>query len=70
MSAETTNMYLTALRNVCNWLVKEKRLSENPVAHIAKLNAATDRRRERRAFTVEELGRILALPKQGPRWRA
>ncbi len=64
-SAETTNMYLTALRNFCNWLVKEKRLSENPVAHIAKLNGAMDRRRERRAFTVEELGKILTAAESG-----
>ncbi len=65
MSPTTMNMYLTALRNFCNWLVREKRLAENSVAYIPKLNAATDRRRERRAFTVEELGRILAAAEKG-----
>ncbi len=60
MSPTTMNMYLTTLRNFCNWLVGEKRLAENPVAYIPKLTAATERRRERRAYTVDELGRILA----------
>ena len=67
MSAETANMYLTALRNFSNWLVKEKRFSENPAAHMAKLNAATDRRRERRPYTTAELGRILAAAEAGPK---
>ena len=66
MSLMTTNHYLAAAKAFCNWLVKEKRLVTNPLEHMRKLNAATDRRRERRAFVIDELGKILAAAKDGP----
>lgn len=65
MAIMTLNHYLAAIKTFCNWLVEEKRLSENPLARILKLNAATDRRRERRSFTIEELGKILAAAESG-----
>lgn len=65
LSAMTLNHYLVVAKTFCNWLVKEKRLSENPLAHLSRLNAAADRRIERRAFTVEELGMILAAAEAG-----
>ena len=62
----TLNHYLAAVKTFCNWLVEKKRLVENPIVHMEKMNAATDRRRERRSFTIEEIGRILAAAESGP----
>ena len=65
MSSETANMYLSALRNFCNWLVREKLLVENPVRHLAKWNAEADRSFERRDYSVDELSRFLAAAAGG-----
>jgi integrase len=65
ISHATLNHYLTVLKTFCNWLVREKRILENPVSYIAKLNAAVDRRLERRAFTLDELQRLLAAAEAG-----
>jgi integrase len=45
---------------------REKRCSDNPVAYLEPLNVQTDRRHDRRAFTLEELKKILAVARQGP----
>ena len=64
-SLETANMYLSALRNFCNWLRSKKRITENPVEFVKKWNAAVDRRRKRRDYTQDELSRLLAAAKDG-----
>ena len=47
-------------------MVKDRRGVENPLAHLDGLNVKTDRRRDRRAFTVEELRRLLDAARNGP----
>lgn len=59
MSAQTSNYYLQAFKQFCNWMVKERRVSESPVAHLTGVNAKLDRRRERRNLTAEELATLL-----------
>ncbi len=66
MSAATINHYIRSAKAFCNWLVQERKLSDNPLRHIAFLNVETDRRLERRAFTLEEIGRLLAAAEAGP----
>ncbi len=66
MSAATCNAYIRAAKGFCGWLMKEKRMSENPLAFWSLLNEKTDRRYERHAFTVEELGKLLAAAEDGP----
>lgn len=66
MALMTTNHYLAAAKAFCNWLAKEKRLMVNPLEHMTKLNAATDRRYERRALLLEEIGRLLKAAGDGP----
>ncbi len=61
----TLNHYLTVAKTFCNWLVKERRLSENPLEYLSKLNAAADRRLERHPYTVEELSRLLTAAEMG-----
>jgi site-specific recombinase XerC len=51
----TSNQYLKAVKQFCRWLVRTKRLAEDPVADIQALNAETDPRHRRRALLAEEL---------------
>ena len=46
-------------------MATEKRLSANPVAHLSKLKAETDRRIERHPYSVEELALVLAAAESG-----
>ncbi len=65
VSIQTSNYYLGAFKQFCKWMVTERRASESPVAHLKKLNAATDRRRKRRALSVEECRKLIAAARNG-----
>ncbi|MBL9118589.1 MAG: hypothetical protein JNL80_01595, partial [Phycisphaerae bacterium] len=58
LSAATRNNYRTSLVAFLNWCVKTGRLGQNPLKHVAAADAKSDRRRERRALTEEELLRL------------
>jgi integrase len=60
LSVQTTNYYLSHLKSFCHWLVKDRRLAENPFLHLEGGNARLDRRHDRRELTAVELGRLLA----------
>ena len=66
LSAATRTEYLISLRAFCNWAVKTGRLTSNPVAGIGKADASSDRRRVRRALTVDEVGRLLDAARRRP----
>jgi integrase len=66
ISAQTFNFYLQACKQFCRWAVRDRRALENPLAHLEGLNVKTDRRRDRRPFTVEELRRLLDAARTGP----
>jgi integrase len=55
----TLNQYLQAARTFLNWCVKVDRLAGNPLARIQKVDPTADIRRERRALTLDEIGRLL-----------
>lgn len=55
MSVQTSNYYVGAVKQFCRWMVKARRASQSPLEHLSKLNAATDRRHERRALSVDEV---------------
>src|SRR5438094_140072 len=59
-SVQTTNDYLSALKSFGRWLVKDRRLGENPFAHLEGGNARVDRRHDRRELEIDELRRLLA----------
>ena len=46
----TCNYYLGAAKQFCRWMVWNGRSTQNPLEHLRKLNAATDRKRERRTL--------------------
>lgn len=61
----TLNAYLAAAKTFCGWLVAERVLAVNPIAYLRKRNEDVDRRRERRAFTLEELELVAAAAEAG-----
>ena len=63
-SARTANGYRVAWLGFCNWAVKNDRLVTNPFADIDAYDQVSDRRTERRAFTDEELSRLLDAARQ------
>ena len=66
ISAQTFNFYLQAIKQLCRWMIKDRRVNESPVSHLDGLNVKTDRRRDRRALSVNELCRLLTTTRQGP----
>jgi len=66
ISAQTSNFYLTALKQFCRWMVKHQRALTNPVDHLEPLNVKVDRRRDRRALTVDEVKKLLNATASGP----
>ena len=48
-------------------MILDGRASESPVAHLARINAKTDRRHNRRALEPDEVRRLLESTSRGPR---
>ena len=61
LGKKTSNHYLTAIKGFCAWLVREKRLQENPLVHSSRLNAEVDVRVERRPVTHAEFERLIEV---------
>ena len=62
----TINRKLGALKSFSRWLWETERIRTDPMVQVHKLNGQTDRRRRRRAFTEDEIGRLLAAAEHGP----
>ena len=65
ISAQTFNYYVSALKQFCTWMVRERRAAESPVSHLTRLNARADRRYERRSLSPEEARRLLSAARTG-----
>jgi hypothetical protein len=44
------------------WMMRNRRAGESPLAHLKGPNVRTDRRHDRTAFEIEEVQRLLAKP--------
>jgi len=66
ISIQTSNYYLTAVKGFCRWMVKDQRATQNPIDHLENLNANTDRKRIRRALSVDELIKLLTKTASQP----
>lgn len=64
-SPRTSNLWQASAKAFLNWMVEDKRLTVNPLANLEPINESTDIRRDRRAFTVDELERLLATAQRG-----
>ncbi len=67
ISVKSSNHYLTAAKALLNWMVREKLTTENPLAHVPKLQV-TDRARKyvRRALEPDEAARLLDVAGNAP----
>ena len=67
ISYRRSNGYLATAKSFCAWMVERGYAIESPLKHLKPLNVELDRRRERRAGTVEELLQLLETAVGGPR---
>jgi len=65
-SNRTSNFYLQAARQFCRWAVRSGIATEDPLRVISPLNPESDRRRERRALSADELAALLAKTEEQP----
>jgi integrase len=65
LSARSVNQHRAAAIAFLEWCVQNNRTPDNPLKIVTKLDENRDRRRVRRAFTADELSRLLeAAPKR------
>jgi len=66
MGIKTSNHYLSAFKEFCNWLVRDGHTPSNPVAYLQALNPKPDVRRRRRALTADEFSALVNAAALGP----
>lgn len=66
LSIARSNGLLRAIKQFAIWMVKQERAGLNPIDSVKLSNAQTDRRRVRRALTVDEISYLLSHVKAGP----
>ena len=62
----TSNHYLTACKMFARWMVKDRRAADDPLAHLSRLNADADVRKERRDLPPAELAAVFDAAGRGP----
>jgi len=67
ISAQTSNHYLRAIKQFSRWLVRDRRMKDDPLAYMSLLNVSTDRRHDRRAVSEEEFRLLIEAAEVGPR---
>jgi integrase len=67
MSVQTSNHALKDLKGFCRWMVRDRRMRDNPMEHLEAGNVATDQRHARRELTAAELRRLLDATRASPR---
>lgn len=58
-SQQTANFYLVSLKSFLNWMVRNRRLTASPLAHLQGGNVQVDRRLERREVSDDEIRWLL-----------
>ncbi len=69
LSVASSNGYLRAVKGFTRWLVKERRLHDNPLAYLSCLNAKVDRRHVRRVLSHEEFAKLYEAALRGEPYR-
>jgi integrase len=62
----TMNTYRAALHSFAEWCVRNGRLPANPIGHVSSAAENENQRRRRRAFTEDELRRLLEAARLRP----
>ncbi len=65
-SALTHNGYVQLIRQFCQWMIREGRATQSPAISLPLLNAKSDRRHVRRAFTLDQMRTLLSAAIAGP----
>lgn len=61
----TFNSYLGSAQQFCRWMLKERRaMPPNPIEHLSLIKQ-TERKRQRRALTLEEIHKLLTATENG-----
>ena len=64
----SSNHYLTAVKAFARWLVKDGRTADDRLAHLSRINANTDVRRECRQMSPNKFGSlVIAIQRNGER---
>jgi integrase len=66
-SVQTSNFYLQAVKQFCRWLVRDRRMPDNSLAHLEGGNPRLDRRHDRRPLSAQELARLLGAAEASTR---
>jgi site-specific recombinase XerD len=66
MGSRTRNTYRAAIVAFCNWCVETDRMAANPLSRLCAADEHSDRRKQRRALTEEELNRLFISAKLRP----
>ena len=66
---KTCNYHTKAIKQFARWMVRNKRAPENPVVHLAELNADVDVRVERRAISQDGFERLIKAASEGKPFR-
>jgi hypothetical protein len=66
---QSSNHYLGAVKKFARWLVKDRRMADNPLAHLEGGNVRLDRRHDRRDLSEQELGRVFTAARAGDTFR-
>ena len=64
-SLRTCNAHLRAAKQFTRWLVRDGRIPSDPLVHLKGFNADTDRRRERRDLSPDELAALIEAAEHG-----
>ncbi len=59
ISAQTFNFYVQAVKQFCNFMKQDRRVNNNPLKYLKKINAKANRRYKRRALEPEEIRELL-----------
>ena len=59
LSIRTSNFYVQAMKQFCQWMVADNRAGENVVAHLKGQNPNVDLRHSRRSLEPNEIRRLL-----------
>ncbi len=59
LSDRTVNVYVDRLRYFCNWAMRNRLLASNPFVDFVRLDEQTNRVREARSLTPDEVDRLL-----------
>jgi integrase len=65
----TCNHYLPAAKGFTRWLARDRRIAADPLAHLSRMNAEPDVRRERRALREDAFARFIEATGAGKSFR-